>query len=360
METIAHYLVERWHTLAQAPDVFLLAVMVVGGVCYAVINGLFKTRLENKGAIIEGLNAKLARKEEALTETHDQLARMRTDQAAALADQPLKTLPEPEQTPAPTADDSNRVRRDVGVSEALAYAQFHQWNLRFIEAAGMEGNAITDYLDRLVQLAADGELTIWGKRDEAGVWQKIPPEHWLDYRIEWFGLLRSKAHSEARRGTERQGIYHALMTSKAQIEELFRPPPTPMMQISRVIAPSVQLLKARILEARERFVAMDASDDQLARIRQTMSSLQLSDDAIWEDRALDEARTDLLALWERLSRNADWISRRQGGSGAGDPNYFRNEIERSELLMEVNDAVKRLEAGLSGAPVPPKEYLGVD
>lgn len=39
-----------------------------------------------------------------------------------------------------------------------------------------------------------------------------------------------------------------------------------MIQIANVLAPSVQILKSRILEARDRFEAMDATDDQLARI----------------------------------------------------------------------------------------------
>lgn len=359
METIAQYLLQRWDVLSKAPDVFILSVLIVGGGCYALVNALFKTRLENKDAIIEGLKAKLERKDETLVETHDQLARLRTEQAATLADQPSPALPAPEPVIGKPAADPGKVQRDVTVSEALAYAQFHQWNLRFIDAAGMDGNQVTDHLDRLVQLAADGDLTIWGKRDAAGVWQKIPADHWLNYRIEWFGLLKTNAFTESRRSIASRDIFHELMTSKVEIERLFAPPPAQMMQMIKAVAPSVQILKARVIEARKRFDAMDASEDQLARIRQTISSLALSDDPVWEDAALDEARQDMLALWERLSHDADWIQRR-GRSEAGDPNYFRNEIERSELLEEVNDAVKRLDAGLSGLSVPKTEYFGPD
>ena len=359
MEPIAHYLLDRWETLSKAPEVFILSVLIVGGGCYALIAALFKTRLENKDAIIEGLKAKLERKEEALTETHDQLARMRTEQAAELADRPVAALPASASSIYASAQPAGRVQRDVTVSEALAYAQFHQWRLRFIDAAGMDGNQVSDHLDRLVQLAADGDVTIWGKKDEAGVWEPIPATHWLDYRIEWFGLLRSNASTEARRSIAGRDTYHALMASKVQIEKQFQPPAMPMMQIAQVMAPSIQILRTRILDARDRFDAMDASEDQRARIRQTMSSLALSNDPVWQSEALAEARQDLLQLWEQLSRNADWI-RRQGRTAAGDANYFRNEIERSEMLMEINDAVHRLDAGLSGLPVPAKQYFGPD
>lgn len=359
METIAQYLLQRWDVLSKAPDVFILSVLIVGGGCYALINALFKTRLDTKDAISAGLKEELERKKSTLSETHDQLARLRTEQAATLADQPSPALPASEPVIDKAAADPGKVQRDVTVSEALAYAQFYQWNLRFLDAAGMDGNQVTDQLDRLVQLAADGDLTIWGKRDAAGVWQKIPADHWLNYRIEWFGLLKTAAFTESRRSIAARDVFHELMTSKIEIERLFAPPPVPMMQMIKAVAPSVQILKGRVSEARERFDAMDASEDQLARIRQTMSSLALSADPIWEDAALDEARQDMLALWERLSYNADWI-RRRGRSEAGDPNYFRNEIERSELLEEVNDAVKRLDAGLSGVPVPKKEYFGPD
>src|SRR5690348_5502655 len=138
METIARYLLQRWDTLSQAPEVFLLSVLIVGSGCYALVSALFKTRLENKGAIIEGLKAKLERKEEALAETHDQLARMRTEQAAALADQPNSALPAPEPVIDKQTEEAGKVQRDVTVSEALAYAQFYQWHLRFIDAAGMD------------------------------------------------------------------------------------------------------------------------------------------------------------------------------------------------------------------------------
>lgn len=359
METITQFLLQRWDVLSKAPDVFILSVLIVAGGCYALINALFKTRLDTKDVIIAGLKEELERKKSTLSETHDQLARLRTEQAATLADQPNTALSAPEPMIEKQAADLGKVQRDVTVSEALAYAQFHQWSLRFIDAAGMDGNQVTDHLDRLVQLAADSELTIWGKRDAASVWQKIPADHWLNYRIEWFGLLKTNAFTESRRSIAARDVFRELMTSKVEIERLFAPPPVPMMQMIKAVAPSVQILRARIIEARERFDAMDASEAQLARIRQTMSSLVLSDDPVWEDAALDEARQDMLALWERLSHNADWIQRR-GRSEAGEPNYFRNEIERSELLEEVNDAVKRLDAGLSGLPVPEKKYFGLD
>ena len=311
METIVRYLLERWETLSKAPDVFVLSVVIVSSGCYVFLKGQFKAQLESKNSIIEALKTKVDHKNEQLAETREMLARARTEQAATLAGQ---TVGEPLPTPpmAGLAKKDASVQRDVSVSAALAYAEFHQWDLRFIDAAGIEGNRVSGHLEALMQHAADGELTIWGKRSSEGVWQKVPAAHWLDYHIEWFGLLKSSAFTETRRSFSRVDNFIELMTSRTQIEQLFQPKAMATMQIAKVLAPSVAILKSRILDARDRFEAMEASDEQLAAIRQTMSSLTLSDDAIWENPALAEARQDLLKLWERLARNANIIKQHNG------------------------------------------------
>jgi hypothetical protein len=355
METIAQYLADRWSTLSKAPEVFLLSAIVVGVGCYGLIQYLFKTRLETRDSTIAGLKEALSRKDELLTETREQLAGLRTEQAAALAHDP----PAPEDT-VPEAQVASmavdQVRRDVTVSEALAFVQFRQWHLRFLDAAGTAGNRVTEHLDRLVQLAADAELTIWGKLERDGVWRKIDPEFWLDYRIEWFGLLRSEARTESRRHDIDMRTYHELMVSRAEIERLFPAPIAPTMIMSKALAPPIDVLRDEIREARKAVAEMDASDERVARIRQTMSSLQLSDDPVWSDASMHEAREDLLRLWERLEQVADVI--RKDIRYRLDRNYFRTSMEKSEVMMEVDDAVKRLEAGLAGLPVPSKQFFG--
>lgn len=355
MDLIVHYVVDRLNILGKAPDVFALAVIAAGMLIYGAVHFLFRTRLETKDGIIDGLKETLARRDESLTECKALLADLRTEQAAEIADRPEPPAPVIE-TIVPEPSSSAGVRRDTTVSEALAYAQFHEWGLRFLDAAGMEGNDVTNLLDRITQLAADGEISMWGKRDAIGVWEPIEAGHWINYRVEWFGLLRGAAHSEARRHRVSVGGFSDLMTSRAQVEKLFQPPSTPHMRMLKALAPSLQILRARIDEARDRIEEMDASSEQVARIRQTMSSLALSDDPIWGSPAMAQARTDLLTIWEKLFGIVERM--RRGSLSSDQLNYFRSEIERSETLLFLNDAVKRLNAGFAGEDIPEAGRFG--
>jgi len=357
MDLITHYFVDRLEILRQAPEVFALAAIAAGILIYGGVHYLFRTRLETKDGIIDGLKETLSRRDEALSECRMMLADIRTEQAASIADRPeaiesdiAANLPEP----GPTSG----VRRDTTVSEALAFAQFFDWGLRFLDAAGMEGNDVTNHLESFTQLAADGEIIVWGKRDDRGVWEPVPAAHWLDYRIEWFGLLRGKAFSEARRHRVSISAFSELMTSRTQVEQFFTPPAAPRMRMLRALAPPLQILRARVNEARDKIDAMDASSEQVARIRQTMSSLALSDEDVWQDDAMAKARAELLALWERIFSIADRM--RRTSTSRDRPNYFRNEIERSETLLFLNDAVQRLNAGFAGEPIPAPGQFGAD
>jgi hypothetical protein len=107
--------------------------------------------------------------------------------------------------------------RDVGLAEALAYAELGQWGKSFFDAASAAMNEANEQLERFRQLAHDGVLTVWGKRTENGVFQLIPKDHWIDHHVEWFDLLRGKARTENVRNTHAEPISE-LMVSKAEFE----------------------------------------------------------------------------------------------------------------------------------------------
>lgn len=111
----------------------------------------------------------------------------------------------------------NTPQRNVGLAEALAYAELKQWDRSFFDAASSAKNEANEQLDRFRQLAHDGDLTVWGKRTENGVFQLIPKEHWLDHNVEWFDLLRGNPRTEnVLRATPQP--YSELMVNKAEFE----------------------------------------------------------------------------------------------------------------------------------------------
>lgn len=344
------YLVERWDALRQVGDVFAIAVLIVIVVAFGVMHWLFRTRLESKDAIIAELKSKLDHRVDELREAREQRDRLEAARTA------FPAMP-PADQPAPTgrqSESTSAVRRDVTLSEALAFAELHQWGMRFIDAAGVADNRVVEHLERAVQLAADGELTLWGKLDGNGVWVKVPPEHWRDWDVEWFGLLRGEAYSEARGITASLTSYSALMASRAEFESHFPVPDLPAMRILSTAAPPLLELRQQVLSAHESIRANDASADTIARIRQTMASLEHSDEQVWSLPDAMAARRDLLRLWERLYGNVELARRyeqisRARGEQIG---YFHSAAEGSEMLAQLEDAVERLSAAIAGRPTP--------
>lgn len=108
-------------------------------------------------------------------------------------------------------------KRDVGLSEAIAYAELGEWGRQFIAAAGTSGMGVVAHLERFRQLAHDGELSVWGKRSERGVFERIDQSHWIEYNVEWFDLLRDDPRTEDRQG-HRDGAFFSLMVNKAEFE----------------------------------------------------------------------------------------------------------------------------------------------
>ncbi|HEY5722933.1 MAG TPA: hypothetical protein VIT45_11485 [Allosphingosinicella sp.] len=347
------YLVEQWGALRQVSGAFLLAIIVVASAIFAGLQFLFRTRLESKDAIIEELKSKLAHRTEDLEEV-----RLQMRDLAAPVDHAPPTDAKPTHAAVPHLVEKD-AQRDVSVPEALAYAELHQWGLRFIDAAGTDNNHINERTERLEQLAADGELTIWGKRNGVGLWVRVPAEHWLNNEIEWFGLLRGEARSLSRSGSDVE-LYSALMTSKLQVERHFAPPAPLFMQILHTNAAPIAILQQRIHEARARIEDMDATDTTLAKIRQDMAALAHSKDEVWQNNKMEQARSDLLKLWEGIYRNARRARLKDLGNPSPFPNYFRSVMEKNELLAMIDDAIARLDAGIEGRDVPPPTRFGSD
>lgn len=107
--------------------------------------------------------------------------------------------------------------RDVSVDKALAYMVFGSWDREFYEVVSSKPSTGAAKYDAFLQAAADGEVPVWGRKDEGGVHEPIPAEYWRDHRIDWLGMMRDNPCTE--RGTPGPR-YDALMTSKAAVERL--------------------------------------------------------------------------------------------------------------------------------------------
>jgi hypothetical protein len=156
------------------------------------------------------------------------------------------------------------LRRDVGVAEALAYAEFKEWGGTFFEAASSAKNEANEQLVRFRQLAHDGVLKVWGKRSVNGVFEIIPKEHWLDHNVEWFDLLRGNPRTENVLHTTPQP-YSELMVSKAEFEREWSPHDRSMDQATRQATLAVE----KMAEAATT-IADNAKDEKRTRARARM------------------------------------------------------------------------------------------
>ena len=111
----------------------------------------------------------------------------------------------------------------------------------------------------------------------------------------------------------------------------------------------------RVVEAIESERAtLDVVSNLTARVAEMTSSTH----SVWLNDDLRRARRDLVDQWELMAKVWARTSRDPERGGRG---YFsRNEIEQAEMLHAVRDAALRLEAGLTGKPVPAPVHYGTD
>lgn len=74
--------------------------------------------------------------------------------------------------------------RNASLAEALGWAVYGEWGKPYlVSAVGIYVGAATDprkLLARFTKIAREGNLTIWGKRDDPGFFEEIPQSHWQD------------------------------------------------------------------------------------------------------------------------------------------------------------------------------------
>lgn len=72
---------------------------------------------------------------------------------------------------------------------------------------------------KIRQIAYDGAIRVWGRRDAGGLYEEIPKEYWRDHNLNWFSLLRGEAETDGAKNSLVKGAFKDLMVSRAEIEK---------------------------------------------------------------------------------------------------------------------------------------------
>lgn len=119
----------------------------------------------------------------------------------------------------PPEDD---IARDIGLTEALCFAQTGELGLRPVNTDAGVFRDLTPELERFTQLAADGDLQVWGKSGRSDIYVPIPAAFWTENEVEWFSLLRGAPNTQGLTARGYMPTYLELMVSRAQIVRHFR------------------------------------------------------------------------------------------------------------------------------------------
>lgn len=119
----------------------------------------------------------------------------------------------------PPRDDA---ARDIGLTEALCFAQTGELGLRPVNTDAGVFRDLTPELGRFTQLAADGDLRVWGKSGRSDIYAPIPAAFWLENEVEWFSLLRGQPNTQGLTARGQMPTYLDLMVSRAEIARHFR------------------------------------------------------------------------------------------------------------------------------------------
>jgi hypothetical protein len=114
-----------------------------------------------------------------------------------------------------------KLDRNVSVSEAVGSVAFRDWGIRFIQAisevsAPMVKAGIA--YDQFLQAIADGEIPVWGKKQQAGVHEPIQHDYWFENRIDFKDLMLDRASTESSGNSFNGPRYKSLMTSREAVE----------------------------------------------------------------------------------------------------------------------------------------------
>jgi hypothetical protein len=110
------------------------------------------------------------------------------------------------------------LERDIGISEAVGYVAFREWNKSFKDVAGSSDVSGGPENDEVWQALADGVVPSWGKRDEYGVHEPIPASYWFANKVEWFSLLRGRERTQSNVSSFTGDQYTSVKTSRTAVE----------------------------------------------------------------------------------------------------------------------------------------------
>ena len=113
-------------------------------------------------------------------------------------------------------------RRDVGAAEAIAYIASREWNGSVYEVT-LSNDPIIAAMAEFQQAARDGDIHVWGKVRDQGLYEEVPASFWANNHLEWFSLLRGTAATEPLTSLIGSIKYQELMVSKAEIQRHWRP-----------------------------------------------------------------------------------------------------------------------------------------
>jgi hypothetical protein len=111
--------------------------------------------------------------------------------------------------------------RDTHIKEALWYAITGDWDA----GAGsmLFGNAhrLDAVIDRFREAAIDGELRVWGMRQDDGLYQLIEPSFWESNTVDraaLFAFMGAGASTQALNGDETGEEFSGIMVNRAEVE----------------------------------------------------------------------------------------------------------------------------------------------
>lgn len=116
----------------------------------------------------------------------------------------------------------SRIKRDVKIAEAIAYLGSGEWGRSFLDVMGAKDVDGVSVYEKFNQAALDGDITIWGRKGYQGLYEPLPKDYWKEWQVAYMSLLGEQADVEKIVHNPSGWHHHDLMTSKMQIEALYR------------------------------------------------------------------------------------------------------------------------------------------
>ncbi len=115
-----------------------------------------------------------------------------------------------------------KVLRNKPLQEALMFIAARQWHLDPMTDGGNHLTALSAALVDFRQHASDGTITVWGKADRYGVWQRIEPQYWVNHYVDLLDVLSSGARARAYNKLAAEPLFQDLMVCRAEFELAWR------------------------------------------------------------------------------------------------------------------------------------------